>query len=175
MEAGIFPRVRFWRFSQNRPPTRVSRTLQNRGLDLHQDGGIAEKTSFRRKNLGRRMRSLYRGCCRPTGLTGPAYRFDRSRWYKYSFTCVRSSAAFVLCPLILCFPRPPPLCSSFSVHLFMVDLNVVCVRTLVDLIGKGGPNLSCPLGGLNQSISSFCALFDEISISFLVHLIARSP
>ena len=24
--AGIFPRVEFWRFSQNRPPTRVSRT-----------------------------------------------------------------------------------------------------------------------------------------------------
>jgi hypothetical protein len=53
-------------------------TLQNRGLDLHQDGGIAEKTSFRRKNLGRRMRSLYRGCCRPTGLTGPWHRSDRS-------------------------------------------------------------------------------------------------
>src|SRR6185312_265453 len=78
VEAGIFPRVRFWWFSQNRPPTRVSRTLQNRGLDLHQDGGIAEKTSFRRKNLGRRMRSLYRGCCRPTGLTGPWHRSDRS-------------------------------------------------------------------------------------------------
>ena len=55
------PRVEFWRFSQNRPPTRVSRTLQNRGLDLHQDGGIAEKTSFRRKNLGRRMRSCTGG------------------------------------------------------------------------------------------------------------------
>ena len=41
-------------------------------------GGIAEKTSFRRKNLGRRMRSLYRGCCRPTGLTGPWHRSDRS-------------------------------------------------------------------------------------------------
>ena len=39
----------------------VSRTLQNRGLDLHQDGSIAEKTSFRRKNLGRRMRSCTGG------------------------------------------------------------------------------------------------------------------
>ena len=28
VEAGIFPRVELWRFSQNRPPTRVSRTLQ---------------------------------------------------------------------------------------------------------------------------------------------------
>ena len=26
VEAGIFPRVEFWQFSQNRPPTRVSRT-----------------------------------------------------------------------------------------------------------------------------------------------------
>src|SRR6185295_3263324 len=95
-EAGIFPRMRFWRFSQNRPPTRVSRTIQNRGLDLHQDGGIAEKTSFRKKNLGRRMRSLYRGCCRPTGLTGPAYRSDRSRGYKYPFTCFRLIAALEL-------------------------------------------------------------------------------
>ena len=46
VEAGIFPRVEFWRFSQNRPPTRVSRTLQNRGPDLHRRGGITEKTSF---------------------------------------------------------------------------------------------------------------------------------
>ena len=59
MEAGIFPRVEFWRFSQNRPPTRVSRTPQNREPDLHRHGGIAEKTSFRRKNLGRRMSPLY--------------------------------------------------------------------------------------------------------------------
>ena len=58
VEAGIFPRVEFWRFSQNRSPTQVSRTLQNRGPDLHLRGGIAEKTSIRRKNLGRRMRSL---------------------------------------------------------------------------------------------------------------------
>ena len=57
MEAGIFPRVKFWRFSQNRPPTRVSRTFQNREPDLHRHGGIAEKTSFGRKNIGRRMRS----------------------------------------------------------------------------------------------------------------------
>ena len=41
---------------------------------------------------------VYRGCCRPTGLTGPAYRSDRSRGYKYPFTCVRSRATFVLCP-----------------------------------------------------------------------------
>ena len=55
VEAGIFPHVVFWRFSQNRPRTWVSRTLQNRGPDLHPHGGIAEKTSTRRKNLGRRM------------------------------------------------------------------------------------------------------------------------
>ena len=54
---GVFPHVEFWRFSQNRPPTHVSRTLQNREPDLHQHGGIAEKTSFRRKNLSRQMRS----------------------------------------------------------------------------------------------------------------------
>ena len=41
--------------SQNQPPTQVSRTLQNRGPDLHPHGGIAEKTSTRRKNIGRRM------------------------------------------------------------------------------------------------------------------------
>ena len=58
---GIFPRMEFWRFSQNRPPTRVSRTLQNRGPDLHLRGGIAEKTSIQRKNLGRRMRSCTGG------------------------------------------------------------------------------------------------------------------
>ena len=45
----------------SKPPTRGSRTLQKRGLDLHQDGGIAEKTSFRRKNLGRWMRSCTGG------------------------------------------------------------------------------------------------------------------
>ena len=79
VEAEIFPRVEFWRFSQNRPPTRVSWTLQNREPDLHQHGGIAEKTLFRRKNLNRHMRSCTGGCCRPTGLTGPWNRFDRSR------------------------------------------------------------------------------------------------
>ena len=153
MEAGIFPRVRFWRFSQNRPPTRVSRTLQNRGLDLHQDGGIAEKTSFRRKNLGRRMRSCTGGATdQPvpgtslTGLTSPAYRSDRSRGYKYPFTCVRLIAAFVTRPWIVLSSRPPPLCSSPPVHLFRVDLNIFCVRTLVDLIGKRGPNLLVPSG-----------------------------
>ena len=51
VEAGIFPRVEFWQFSQNQPPTRVSWTLQNRGPDLHPHGGIVEKTSIRRKNL----------------------------------------------------------------------------------------------------------------------------
>ena len=55
VEAEIFPRVEFWRFSQNRPPTRGSRTPQNREPDLHPHGGIAEKTSTRRKNLDRRM------------------------------------------------------------------------------------------------------------------------
>ena len=78
LEAGIFPRVVFWRFSQNRPPTRVSRTLQNRGPDLHQDGGIVDKTSFRRKNRSRQMGSCTGGYCRPTGLTGPWNRSDRS-------------------------------------------------------------------------------------------------
>ena len=53
MEAGIFPRVEFWRFSQNRPPHRVSRTPQNHGSDLHRCGGIAEKISSRRKKLRR--------------------------------------------------------------------------------------------------------------------------
>src|SRR6185312_1579907 len=89
---------------------------------------------------------VYRGCCRPTGLTGPAYRSDRSRGYKYPFTCVRLIAAFVTRPWIVLSPRPPPLCSSPPVHLFRVDLNVVCVGTLVDLIGKGGPNLLVPSG-----------------------------
>ena len=69
MEAGIFPRVEFWRFSQNRPPTRVSRTPQNREPDLHRHGGIAEKTSFRRKNLGRRMSPLYLFRFCPYGLS----------------------------------------------------------------------------------------------------------
>ena len=57
MEAGIFTRVEFWRFSQNRPPHWVSRTLQNRRSDLHRRGGITEKASSRRKKLHRRMRS----------------------------------------------------------------------------------------------------------------------
>ena len=48
-------------------------------------------------------------------------------------------------------PGRAPLCSSSSVHLFRVDLNVVCVRTLVDLIVKGGPNLLVPSGLLNQT------------------------
>jgi len=68
VEAVIFPRMEFWRFSQNRPPTRVSRTLQNRGPNLHPHGGIAEKTSTRRKNLGRRMSpSIFSGFA-PTGF-----------------------------------------------------------------------------------------------------------
>ena len=32
----------------------------------------------------------------PTGLTGPAYRSNRSRGYKYPFTCVRLITAFVI-------------------------------------------------------------------------------
>ena len=94
MEAGIFPRVEFWRFSQNRPPTRVSRTLQNRGPDLHRRGGIAEKASSQRKKLRRRMRSCtlfgfaptgvlvyesgWRSNLGGTGLTGLGNRSDRS-------------------------------------------------------------------------------------------------
>ena len=67
-----------------------------------------------------------------------------------------------------------------SVHLFRVDLNVVCVRTLVDLIGKGGPNLLVP-SGLIESIPSprfvplcdgfrfrFCALDCEEATSSLL-------
>ena len=42
------------------PPTRVSRTLQNRGPELCRCGGIAAKTSSRRKKLRRRS-SLYSG------------------------------------------------------------------------------------------------------------------
>ena len=57
---GNLPCVRFLRFSQNRPPTRVSRTLQNRGPDLRRRGGITAKTSSRRKKLRRRSR-LYSG------------------------------------------------------------------------------------------------------------------
>ena len=49
--------------------TQSWRTLQNRGLDLHQDGGITEKTSFRRKNLGRRMSPLYLFRFCPYGLS----------------------------------------------------------------------------------------------------------
>ena len=45
----------FGGFLKNRPPTWVSRTLQNRGSDLRRRGGIAERTSTRRKNLDRRM------------------------------------------------------------------------------------------------------------------------
>ena len=52
---GNLPRVRFWWFSQNRPPTRVSRTLQNRGPVLRRRGGIAAKTSSRRKKLRHRL------------------------------------------------------------------------------------------------------------------------
>ena len=59
VEAGIFPHVEFWRFSHNRPPTLVLRTPQNHEPDLHRHGGIAKKTSFRRKNLGCRMSPLY--------------------------------------------------------------------------------------------------------------------
>ena len=44
--------------SQNRLPTRVSRTLQNRGPELRRRGGIAAKTSSRRNKLRRRL-SLY--------------------------------------------------------------------------------------------------------------------
>ena len=54
-------------------------------------------------------------------------------------------------------------------------MNVVCVRTLVDLIGKGGPNLLVPSGRFESIHLLVFALFDEISISFFVHLIARSP
>ena len=82
VEAGIFPRVEFWRFSQNRPPTRVSRTLQNRGPDRGEDF-VSKKEPRPSDEI------VYRGCCRPTGLTGPAYRSDRSRGYKYPSTCVR--------------------------------------------------------------------------------------
>jgi len=41
---------------------------QNRELDLHRHGGITEKTSFRRKNLGRRMSPLYLFRFCPYGL-----------------------------------------------------------------------------------------------------------
>src|SRR6185312_589938 len=102
VEAGIFPREEFWQFSQYRPSTRVSRTFQNRGPDLHQDGGIVEKTSLRRKNLSRQMRSCTGGICRPTGLTGPWYRSDRSMEPVSTGintpSFVLGRAAFVTCP-----------------------------------------------------------------------------
>ena len=44
------------------------------------------------------------------------------------------------------FPQAAASVFFFPVHLFRVDLNVDCVRTLVDLIGKGGPNLLVPSG-----------------------------
>ena len=43
----------------------------------------------------------------------------------------------------------------------------------MDLIGKGGPNLLVPSGRLESIHLLVLCLFDEISISFLVHLIAR--
>ena len=46
-----------------------------------------------------------------------------------------------------------PLCSSPSVLLFRVDLVDGFVRSCVDLIGKGGPNLLVP-SGLFESITS---------------------
>ena len=57
------------------------------------------------------------------------------------------------------FPQAAASVFLFPVHLFREDLNVDCVRTLVDLIGKGGPNLLVP-SGLFESIQflSFCAL-----------------
>ena len=69
MEAGIFPRGEFWRFSQNRPTTRVSRTPQKPRTGSSSNGGIAEKTSFRRKILGRRMSPLYLFRFCPYGLS----------------------------------------------------------------------------------------------------------
>ena len=76
-------------------------------------------------------------------------------------------AAFVTRPWIVLSPRPPPLCSPPPVHLFRVDLNVVGVRTLVDLIGKGGPILLVPFGILNQSSSVPLVLFcDEFLFRF---------
>ena len=51
-----------------RPPTRVSRTPQNQEPDIHRHGGIAEKTSIRRKNLGRRMSPCIFSDFAPTGL-----------------------------------------------------------------------------------------------------------
>ena len=83
-------------------------------------------------------------------MTGLAYRSDRSRGYKYPFTCVRLIAAFVTRPWIVLSPKPPPLCSSPPVHLFRVDLNVVGGRTLVDLLGKEALTSSCPLGGFES-------------------------
>ena len=87
----------------------------------------------------------------PTDLTGPAYRSDRSRGYKYPFTCVRPGAAFIIASVNCLYSQADSSvffspCSS----LFKVDLNVVCVRTLVDLIGKGGPNLLVPFGGFES-------------------------
>ena len=78
VEAGIFPRVEFLRFSQNRSPHRVSRTSQNRGSDLHRRGGIAEKASSRRKKLRRRMRS-----CTLSGFAPMGILVYESRWRSF--------------------------------------------------------------------------------------------
>ena len=68
VEVGIFPRMEFWRFSQNRPSTWVSRTLRNREPDLHRHDGITEKASTRRKNLDRQMSPCIFSYFAPTGI-----------------------------------------------------------------------------------------------------------
>ena len=138
--------MRFWRFFSKpatypgfadppKPQTGSSSRRRHRGEDF-----VSKKEPRPSDEI------VYRGYCRPTGLTGPAYRSDRFRGYKYPFTCVRSSAAFVIATVNCLYSQAAASCSSPPVHLFRVDLNVVCVRTLVDLIGKGGPNLLVPSG-----------------------------
>ena len=65
------------------------------------------------------------------------------------------------------FPRPPPLCSSFSVLLFRIDLVDGFVKLCVELIGKGGPNLLVS-SGLFESVPSprFVPLCDGFRFFF---------
>ena len=79
------------------------------------------------------------------------YRSDRSRGYKYPFTCVRLRVAFVFRPWIVLSPKSPPLCSSPSIPLFRVEFVMDLWDFVSDLIGKGGPILLVPSGLLNQS------------------------
>ena len=103
-----------------------------------------------------------------------ANRSDRSRGYKYPFTCVRLGWLLELVHEFSIFPRPPSLRLPPFVPLFRVDFVHGLLKSCKGFDFVHGLLKSCALWAFELIQSPrFCARLCWILVSFLVHTIAR--